>query len=216
MGGALGEVFEQANLQRAYRWTMSNPDPAYKSYFRDSYAAFVIASNSQLKWIRAEGLKERYEPSHASKILIPKRSGALRVITLLTAEDQVVYQACVNIVAEALRKATLHRYEKRIFAHLYAGKASSFFYKRWQSGYRSFSRRIRDAHRSGFTHIANFDLASFYDSIDHFVLRHFLEELNVDEDLIEFLLSCLKRWTSNTWSNGPSNIYHEHGIPRGR
>ena len=58
-------------------------------------------------------------------------------------------------------------------------------------------------------------MASFYDSIDHHVLRHFLKETGIDEDTIDFLLDCLKIWTSSTWSNGPTNIYHEHGIPQG-
>ena len=86
----LNNVFDLANLRRAYRWTMSNPDAAYKSYFRDSYDAFAIASDTHLKWIRAEGLKDRYEVSHASKVLMPKPSGVLRPITLLKVEDQIV------------------------------------------------------------------------------------------------------------------------------
>jgi len=65
----LEKVFDLANLRRAYRWIMSNPDAQYKAYFRDSYGAFAIASDTHLKWIRKEGLRERYQPSHASKIL---------------------------------------------------------------------------------------------------------------------------------------------------
>lgn len=102
----LSKVFELSNLHRAYRWMMSNPDASYKSYFRDSYDAFAIASDTHLKWIRAEGLKERYEASHASKILIPKPSGVLRPISLLKVEDQIVYQAIVNLISEALKKRT--------------------------------------------------------------------------------------------------------------
>src|SRR3546814_19009236 len=105
---------------------MSNPDAQYKSYFRDSYDAFAIASDTHLKWIRNEGLKERYQVSHASKLLLPKPSGTLRPITLLTVEDQIVYQACVNLIADALKRKTRQRYEKRVFAHLYAGKSSPF------------------------------------------------------------------------------------------
>ena len=211
----LRRVFDLNNLRRAYRWLLSNPDPVYKEYFRDAYDAFALASETHLKWIRQEGLRERYQVSHASKILLPKASGSLRSITLLTVEDQIVYQACVNIVAEALSRRTRHRYENIIFAHLYSGKSSPFFYKRWQTGYRKFGQRIRAAHSQGFTHIADFDLASFYDSIDHNVLRHFLIDLMIDEDTISFLIDCLKVWTSTTWSNGPKNIYHGHGIPQG-
>jgi Reverse transcriptase (RNA-dependent DNA polymerase) len=208
-------VFDLNNLRRAYRWLLSNPDPAYKAYFRDAYDAFALASDTHLRWIRQEGLSERYQVSHASKVLLPKPSGSLRSITLLTVEDQIVYQACVNLIAEALKRRTAPRYEKTIFAHLYGGKTSSFFYKRWQTGYKKFGEKIRTAHSNGFTHIADFDLASFYDSIDHNVLRHFLIDIKVDEDTITFLLDCLKIWTSTTWSNGPKNIYHGHGIPQG-
>ncbi len=194
---------------------MSSPDAAYKSYFRDSYDAFAIASDTHLKWIRAEGLKDRYEVSHASKVLLPKPSGVLRPITLLKVEDQIVYQAIVNLIAEELKKRTKRRYEKRVFAHLYAGKSSKFFNIKWQRSYRKFADRLRDCHSRGYDHIANFDLTSFYDSIDHHVLVHFLKELKIDEETIEYLMLCLRKWTSTTWSNGPVNIYHEHGIPQG-
>jgi len=208
-------VFDLANLRRAYRWIMSNPERQYKNYFRDSYEAFAIASDTHLKWIRQEGIRERYQVTHASKVLLPKQSGILRPITLLTVEDQIVYQACVNIIADALKKKTWRRYDKRVFAHLYAGKSSAFFYKKWENSYRKFGNAIRLSHSNGYMFIANFDLTSFYDSIDHHVLKHFLSELGIDMDLISFLMECLKHWTSTTWSVGPTNIYHGHGIPQG-
>lgn len=211
----LEKIFDLKNLRRAYRWILSNPEARYKFYFRDSYDAFALASDTHLKWIRREGLRGRYRPSHASKVLEPKPSGAMRPITLLTVEDQIVYQACVNLVADALKPKTINRYEKRVFSHLYAGKSSKFFYIRWQRSYRKFSDRIRERHSKGYIYVANFDLASFYDSIDHHVLGHFLRETGVDEGILEILLDSLKKWTSSTWSNGPQNIYHEHGIPQG-
>ena len=211
----LEAVFNLENLRRAYRWIMSNPDAQYKSYFRDFYDAFAIASDTHLKWICQEGLKERYQVSHASKLLLPKPSGTLRPITLLTVEDQIVYQAYVNLIADALKRKTRHRYEKRVFAHLYAGRSSPFFYLQWQRSYKKFGNKIEQAFNDGHHYIANFDLTAFYDFIDHHVLRHFLVALGIDEDTVDFLLRCLKVWTSSTWSNGQENIYHEHGYPAG-
>ncbi len=211
----LDAVFDLKNLRRSYRWILSNPDAQYKAYFRDSYDAFAIASDTHLKWIRKEGLKERYEASHASKLFLPKASGTLRPITLLTVEDQIVYQACVNLVADALKRKTRHRYEKRVFAHLYGGKSSQFFYMQWKRSYRKFGNKVEKSFIDGYDYIANFDLAAFYDSIDHHVLRHFLIALNINEDTVNFLLQCLKIWTSNTWSTGNESIYHGHGIPQG-
>lgn len=209
------KVFELENLRRAYRWILSNTDAKYKSYFRDSYEAFAIASDMALKQLRKDVLSDRYSPSHASKVMLPKPSGTLRPLTLLTVEDQVVYQACVNVIADLLKPKTKHRYEKRVYAHLYAGKSSLFFYKKWQTSYRLMGRAVRDLHAKGFVYVANFDLTAFYDSIDHFVLSHFLKDVGFDEDAIEFLMRCLKQWTSSTLSMGPTIIYHEHGIPQG-
>ena len=95
------------------------------------------------------------------------------------------------------------------------GSRLDFSTRNGKNSYRKFAKRIRSAYTDGYDFIADFDLASFYDSIDHHVLRHFLSELKIDEDTITFLLDCLKVWTSSTWSNGPQNIYHGHGIPQG-
>ena len=203
------------NLRRAYRWTLSNPDAKYKEHFRDAYAAYAASSEANLKRLRRELRRNAYEPMHSSKVYFPKPSGILRPYSLLTVNDQIVYQACANVVAEKLRPKTKHRYQKTIFGHLYAGKRSKFFYLKWQDGYRAFSDAVENNIDAGYQHVANFDLASFYDSIDHHVLKHFLGDIGVEEDFIEFLLTCLKQWTSNTWTSLPAAIYHEHGIPQG-
>jgi hypothetical protein len=211
----LNRVFDLKNLRRAYQWLLSNPNASYRAYFEDSYDAFALSSDTFLKRIRKDGLTHRFDPSHAAKVMIPKPSGTMRPITLLTVEDQVVYQAIVNIISEALKPRTKQRYRRRVFAHLYAGKSSPYFYLRWQDSYRLFGREIRSLHASGFTYIADFDLTAFYDSIDHHVICHFLRHIKIDEDVIQLLMTCLEKWTSTTWTTGPATIYHRHGIPQG-
>jgi hypothetical protein len=211
----LEKIFDLKNLRRAYRWILSSTDAEYKAFFRDSYAAFAISSDTALKQLAKDGLSHRYLPSHASKVMVPKPSGTLRPLTLLTVEDQVIYQACVNIISDLLKPKTKHRYRKRVFAHLYAGKSSDFFYMRWQNSYRLMGKAIRDLNAKGFVWVANFDLTAFYDSIDHRVLTHFLKDVGFDEDAIEMLMHYLRQWTSSTWSVGPEPIYHGHGIPQG-
>jgi retron-type reverse transcriptase len=204
-----------ANLRRAYRWLQSNPDPRYKRWFHDSYAAYAISSDRNLKRLRTELRAHRYEAGHASKIFLPKPSGVLRPMTLLTVNDQVVYQACVNVVADKLKPVTKQRYRKRVFNHLYAGKSSIFFHLKWQDSYRMYSDNVRDSYNAGYRWVANFDLTSFYDSIDHNVLRYFLSEIKIESELTDYLMLCLKTWTSSTWNNRKNIIYHEHGIPQG-
>lgn len=203
------------NLRRAYRWTQSNPEALYKSYFRDAYAAYAAASQQNLRRLRKHLVRRAYDPGHASKLYLPKPSGILRPYTLLTVNDQIVYQACANIIAEKLHPKIKHRYLKTVFGNLYAGKSSKFFYLRWQKGYRAYSDSVVANIKDGYNYVANFDLASFYDSIDHHVLSSFLKEITIDSELVEFLLPCLRNWTSSTWTNQSNAIYHEHGIPQG-
>lgn len=203
------------NLRRAYRWTQSNPEASYKGYFRDAYTAYAASSDNNLRRLRKHLIRRAYEPGHASKVYLPKPSGILRPYTLLTVNDQIVYQACINVVAERLRARVRGRYLKATFGHLYAGKSSQFFYLKWQTGYRAYSDAVVEHVKRGFSYVANFDLTAFYDSIDHNVLKYFLKELRLDDDLIDFLLGCLRTWTSSTWTNLSNVIYHGHGIPQG-
>ena len=168
-----------------------------------------------LRRLRDDLRHHRFDASHAGKVYVPKPSGVLRPITLLTVDDQIIYQACVNIIADLLKPKTRQRYRKRVFNHLYAGKSSRYFYLKWQDSYRMFADTVRQFVSQGHEYAADFDLTSFYDSIDHNVLRHFLNELGVEPELSEFLLRCLQVWTSSTWSNSSSTIYHGHGIPQG-
>ncbi len=215
------EMYDPNNLQRAYRWIQSNPDVAYKGYFRDAYSAYAATSDANLERLRKNLCKNTYKPNHASKVYLPKPSGILRPYTLLTVNDQIVYQACINIIADKLKPITKKRYLKKIFGHLYAGKSSKWFYLKWQNGYKLYGDSIIKNVNNGFVWVANFDLASFYDSIDHNVIKHCLTKIEVSNELIDFLLPCLRTWTSNTWTDlhprakALDVIYHEHGIPQG-
>ncbi len=203
------------NIKRAYRWIVSNPNAIYKNYFRDSYEAYAAALEYNIKRLRRDLLHKTYNPSHASKIYFPKSSGILRPYTLLTVNDRITYQACINIIAEKLFPKVKNNYLNKSFGNLYAGKSSLFFYRKWQNCYKSYSKSIIKNINEGFNFIADFDLANFYDSIDHNVLKQFLLELQIDNDLIEFLLECLRIWSSSTWHELSNVIYHGHGIPQG-
>ena len=62
----------------------------------------------------------------------------------------------------------------------------------------------------GFTFTASFDLTACYDSLDHGVLRYFLERLGLDLDFRQRFSEWLGKWTATD-----RGIYHNHGIPQG-
>src|SRR5439155_16593208 len=96
--------------ERAWRWVRSNPDATYKNYFREAYSRFALADEPLLDDLHGRLKRGIYEPSHACKIYLPKASGILRPYTLLTLEDQIVYQSMVNVVAEHLFPRIRPRY----------------------------------------------------------------------------------------------------------
>jgi hypothetical protein len=208
--GDLQRAAEPGNLSRAWRWIKSNPEATYKSYCRNLYTAYAVADEVALADLRDRLRRGVYEPSHATKIYFPKSSGILRPYSILTVEDQIVYQSMVNIIAERLHRRVKGRYLNEVFGHLYGGKTSAFFYRRWTNGYAKLNEACRKAFNDGHVHGASFDLTACYDSLDHGVLRHFLRQLGCDEEFNLRLTDFLSRWTATN-----HRIYHNHGIPQG-
>jgi hypothetical protein len=198
------------NLRRAWQWIRSNPDRAYKGYFRQLYSVYASADEALLDNLRNRLNRRVFVPSNAGKVFFPKPSGILRPYTLLAIEDQIVYQAMANVVAERLLPHVRSRYNKQVFGHLYAGSSSGWFYRKWSDGYKVFNTAAEEAFKNGYTWTASFDLTAFYDSIDHNVLRHMLGEIGLDEDFKIRLTDFLAQWTATS-----TQIYHNHGIPQG-
>lgn len=213
MANFLEQAFSVDNLRRAWRWIRTNPDAIFKHYFRDIYEAYAVADEANIEQLGDKLRDQYYAAGRACKLYFPKKSGILRPYTLLSIEDQITYQALVNVIAEKLAPRVRHRYNEQVFGHLYAGKTSQFFYLRWQAGYSAFADAIRTAHADGFVHTATFDLAAFYDSIDHCVLQSFLEQLELDSEFAKFLIvDCLREWTA---TDPTERLYQGHGIPQG-
>lgn len=206
----LDQLRHPDNLRRAWRWLRSNPDATYKSYFRSLYQRFAIAEEALLDDLADRLKRGIYEPELSTKLFHPKASGILRPYSLLSVEDQIVYQASLNLIAERLYPRVVQRYNKSVFGHLYAGKTSTWFYRKWTDGYRSFNQASTKAYTDGYIYTASFDLTACYDSLDHRVLKHFLSKLGLDQDFCTKLTDWLEKWTATE-----RGIFHNHGIPQG-
>ena len=88
----------------------------------------------------------------------------------------------------------------------------------WRKSYQAFNDANRRAFASGTVWLAQFDFASFYDSIGHQVLSTVLrEQFGVGADLCSRLVDLLGHWSSAADGDGKRlpRIYLEHGIPQG-
>jgi retron-type reverse transcriptase len=204
-------TFSPNNLQLAWRRTLTNRDPFFKSYFRHIYRAYSLSAIANLTDLRERLIQGHFTPTNAIKIYLPKSSGALRPYTLLNVEDQIVYQAMVNIVADKLYPRVRKNYNKTVFGNLYSGPTKIFFFRDWHGSYARFSKAIREAFADGNDFTAAFDLTACFDSIDHTVLRYFLRDLGLDDEFGNRLCRFLSHWSATT----TKPIYQGHGIPQG-
>jgi len=212
MGADIRRAYALDNLRRAWHWLNTNPDASYKGFFRHIYRAYAISAEENLRDLRKRLANGLFIPQHANKLYLPKKSGIQRSYTLLSVEDQIVYQALVNIIAERMAPIVKRRYYKRVFGNLYSSKRGRFFYRDWRKGYRRFADSVRDVYRKGFIFSASFDLTACYDSIDHSVLAYFLEDLGLQREFVNTLCEYLKLWTA---APAEERIYQGHGIPQG-
>jgi hypothetical protein len=207
------QIASRRNLALAWARIRTAGDISYKNHFRHIYQSFALVADESLEDIRSRLLAGIYEPSTATKFFLPKSSGGLRPITLLGIEDQIVYQAFGNVIADRLLSRVGSRYNRTVFGNLYAGKTSIFFFADWRRSYGLYTNAMRRAVRQGYKWSASFDLTACYDSIDHTVLRYFLRQLGIDPESCASLCALLSHWTEASGRQKP--LYHGHGIPQG-
>src|ERR1039458_5885296 len=87
------DLYQIDNIRRAWRWVRSNPNGAYKAYFRELYTAYSTAEDRLLDLLRVRISRGIYEPEAACKIYLPKKSGILRPLSLLAVEAQIAYRS---------------------------------------------------------------------------------------------------------------------------
>jgi hypothetical protein len=129
----------------------------------------------------------------------------------LSVEDQVVYQAMVNLIAERHRAQAGRHHLVASFGHVYAGRTSKTFYRDWRRCRREYMRRARGAFGQGLKYTATFDLAACYDTINHGVVDYFLEKLGFDHGFRAFFRQLLRTWTVGDGGG----ISLDVGIPQG-
>lgn len=156
-------------------------------------------------------IKSGYVPEQSFKVYVPKPNGLNRMYTLMSVEDQIVYQAYANKLADQMQVDSIKiRYKKTVFGNLYAGKNSDFFFQRWEDSYKAFTKAIIRAYKDGNEYIASFDLTACYDSINHNLLEDILRKYHFAESCIKQLITLLEKWCS------PSSEYLIGvGIPQG-
>ena len=205
------EFISLSNFRLAWERILRGSNAQYKQFFRHLFPSYNIASDTILKDLVARLRRGHYQPSRAVTVYFPKPTRVLRPVTLISLNDQVVYQAIANFVANRFYRSLRPNYGVKTFGALLGGSQSQFFYKPWKTAYRAFNGSIKRAYLNGNVVLADFDLVSFYDLIDHKILRKVLGEKVAHKEVLDLLFLCLERWTSGN----PNSHTKGHGIPQG-
>jgi len=199
-----------SNFELAWHRVARGSNREYKRLFSHLYPSYRFALRTNLQDLVSEVKAGLYQPSPGTKVYFPKQTGVLRPVTLLSINDQIVYQAIANVIANRYYGTIRPLYGQRTFGALYAGRNSKFFYRQWKRCYRDFNRAITRAYSRGNRIMADFDLVSFFDLIDHKALRAVLNRRVRSGELLDLLDMCLQRWSSPDSKN-----LKGHGIPQG-
>jgi hypothetical protein len=205
------EFLDLANFQLAWERVLRGSNTQYKRFYAHLFPSYNIASDAYLQDLVSRIRQGHYQPTKALTVYIPKPTRILRPITLLSLNDQVLYQAIANYIANRFFKSLRPQYGVRAFGALYAGSQSPFFYRPWKKAYRQFNATIRSSYLAGNTILGDFDLVSFFDLIDHKILRKILEQKVTNGEVLDLLCNCLEEWTSGN----PRAYIRGHGIPQG-
>jgi len=182
----------------------------YKQYYRHMFSSYSMSLTDNLKYLINDIRRGVYSPETPTIIFHPKKSGVLRPLTLLTFRDLIVYQAIVNVIASKLRTEQRKYAYTRCFGAILAGESDHFFFRSWKRSYRAYNRKVKESFEKGNVYVAHFDLVSYYELIDHGILRSCIASHIKNADLLEFLFYCLSHWTTNSVGR-----HLRHGIPQG-
>jgi hypothetical protein len=204
------EFLSRSNFELAVARLIRGGNRDYKSFFRHLFPTYRLAERANLSDLIADIRHHRFQPDLPLRVFQPKASGILRPLTLLSLKDQIVYQAIVNIVARCFATRQRRHAYTRCFGAIFAGQQSLFFYDSWKRSYSTYNSAIARSFHKGCHWVADFDLVSFYDLIDHNLLRTVLSKQIKSFELTELLFECLQSWTPRSMG-----AHVHHGIPQG-
>lgn len=206
------------NFKLAFERLKTASRNLYKSIYYEDLKIFGLYLDENIETVILNIKQDIYKPEKCHKIFIPKKDNLVRPLSMLTFIDLLVYQAMTNVIADSSYDIISPYYDKVIFGNIVnptnaKGEDKKFFYKSWKRKWKRFNEISKEHFANGYIYLSEFDIASFFDTIDHNILCELLEKnYNIENKLLELLSKCLETWTAD--SNHKS-FKSKHGIPQG-
>lgn len=200
----------RANFERAFNRIVRGMNRDYKQFYRHLFQSYKLSLRYNIDDLIKDIKKGLYSPSQPTIVFLPKKSGILRPLTLLQFRDLIVYQAIVNVIADQMESLQQQYAYTKCYGAIYAGPGSPFFFRSWKKGYQEYNEKIDKHFHKGNVYVADFDLVSCYELIDHNLLISCISKKVKSKELLLFLSKCLSQWTTNV-----SGKHLRHGLPQG-
>lgn len=205
------KLYKKRNLEIALRRIQSAQNISYKNYYRELFFAYELSKDENLTNLSERIKNSAFKPKEPVRFYVPKSSGLQRTISHLYLDDVIVYQAFANVLADKFYIRRKKVENKTVYSHiLNSGKDKDiFFFEKWQTSYKRFQNKTKEYYKEGNKWIANFDLAAYYDTINHQALCYLVSS-DSDELFVSLLEKCLECWSSSS-----SSKKMKQGIPQG-
>lgn len=156
----------------------SSPNDLLPSRFEDKVGGelgkeFVVYLNRLIN-------KEKYSPTKAEFIHVPKPGFATRPAALLTLVDRIVYEALVDKIKKPIEKKLVTD------VHVMWPRADYNAKKRW-SEFETAPLHSNDEY------IVSIDVTAFYDSIDHLILEDTIVSITGEDDISHVVSTFLTK-----------------------
>lgn len=208
------DLISYENIYIAFKRLQTTSRDYYKNLYWNDLYNFGLDLEKNINTLIHLLKEDLYKPNKSYKIYFPKSTGLVRPISVLNFIDLLVYQAIVNLLAEKFYKSFHSYYNHFVFGNIYNktnNENKIFFYKHWKQQWKKYENLTKQHYNDGYEYITEFDLASFYDTVDHYLVKNLLKEKNIDKKIIDILSSQLLSWNKNQTQNQG----FKHGIPQG-
>jgi len=206
------------NFRLAFQRLQTAPGSLYKELYHEDLKIFGLFLEENIKSLLNEIEQKIFKPENSYKIFLPKKNNLVRPFSLLKFKDLLIYQAVINTISDSVYDEIYPYYNNLVFGNSYNPSKSAendkiFFFKRWKDQWKIFEQRTKEHYESGYEFLSEFDIASFFDTIDHHILHQILEtHYQIDPQILTLLSALLEAFTGDS---SYRTFRAKHGIPQG-
>ncbi len=160
-----------------------------------SPAAFERNLLSRLALLRDEVHYRTYRPRPLRRISIPKKNGGLRPLSIPAIRDRILQTAAVAVIGPVFEAEF---------------ESCSYAYRKGRS-VKTAVHRIEQFREEGYVWVADIDIESYFDEIDHDLLLREVENLIDDKEI----LRLISLWLKAEVEEGGRRFRLDRGVPQG-